>query len=68
VLYCPDMKTQFLTDTSGSKVAVVIPVQEYEDLLEDVADLATVAERRNDERLSLDEVKNRLIADGLLSG
>jgi len=62
------MKTQFLTDTSGSKVAVVIPVQEYEDLLEDVADLATVAERRNDERLSLDEVKNRLIADGLLSG
>ncbi len=62
------MKTQLLTDASGSKVAVVIPVQEYEDLLEDVFDLATVTERRNDERLSLDEVKHRLIADGLLLG
>lgn len=60
------MKTQFLTDSSGSKVAVVIPLQEYEDLLEDIADLATVAERRNDERCSLEDVKRRLISDGLL--
>lgn len=61
------MTTQFLTDDRGQKVAVVIPIGDYEELMEDVADLASVAERRDDERLSLDEVKKQLIADGLLS-
>jgi PHD/YefM family antitoxin component YafN of YafNO toxin-antitoxin module len=60
------MITQFLTDDDGQKVAVVIPIKDYEDLMEDVADLATVAERRDDERISLDEVKQQLNADGLL--
>lgn len=60
------MTTQFLTDDRGQKVAVVIPIGDYEELMEDVADLASVAERRDDERLSLDEVKKQLIADGLL--
>ena len=60
------MTTQFLTDDRGQKVAVVIPIAEYETLMEDVADLATVAERKNDERISLSELKEQLIADGLL--
>jgi hypothetical protein len=45
---------------------VIIPIDEYEDLMEDVADLACVAERRDDERTSLLELKKKLIADGLL--
>ena len=61
------MKTQFLTDDQGDKVAVVIPIKEYEELLNDIADLASVAERRNDERISLSDVKSSLISDGLLS-
>ena len=60
------MTTQFLTDESGKRVAVVLPVADFEELMEDVADLAAVAERRNEERVTLDEVKQRLIADGLL--
>jgi hypothetical protein len=62
------MQRQFLTDDAGKKVAVVIPIREYEDLLEDLQDLACVAERRDDERVSLEEVKKRLVADGLLPG
>lgn len=62
------MSTQFLTDGSGKRVAVVLPVEDYEELIEDVSDLAAVAERRNEERVSLEEVKQRLIADGLLPG
>lgn len=62
------MNTQFITDTDGGKVAVIIPIAEYEDLMEDVADLACVAERRDDERISLPELKKRLVADGLLTG
>ena len=62
------MNTQFITDTKGKKVSVVIPINDYKDLMEDVADLASVAERRNDDRISLEDVKNNLIKDGLLPG
>jgi PHD/YefM family antitoxin component YafN of YafNO toxin-antitoxin module len=60
------MTTQFLTDDRGQKVAVVIPIADYEALMEDVADLAAVAERRDDDRISLAELKEQLTSDGLL--
>ena len=60
------MGTQFITDENGQRTAVVMPVADYEELLEDVADLAAVAERREEKRVSLADVKQRLIADGLL--
>ncbi len=62
------MTTQFLTDDHGQRVAVVIPIADYESLMEDVADLAAVAERRDDDRISLSELKAQLTADGLLPG
>ena len=62
------MNTQYLTDDRGDKLAVVIPISDYEELMEDVADLAAVAERRDDETVVLSEVKKSLIADGLLPG
>ena len=62
------MNTQYITDTSGKRVSVIIPITDYENLIEDVADLASVAERRDDERISLDEVKANLVKDGLLQG
>jgi hypothetical protein len=59
-------ETQFLTDAHGQKIAAVIPIDEYEELLEDLNDLAMVAERRNEPRVSVEEVERRLKADGLL--
>jgi len=64
--YSSLMTTQFLTDDRGQKVAVVIPIADYESLMEDVSDLAAVAERRDDDRISLAELKEQLTADGLL--
>ena len=58
--------TQFLTDGEGRKVAVVLPVEEYEELLEDLHDLSVIAERRDEPRVSWDDVKRQLRADGLL--
>ena len=52
------MNTQYLTDEGGRKIAVVLPVQEFEELMEDVSDLAAVAERRGEERVSLAEVRH----------
>ena len=60
------MPTQYITDENGAKVAVVIPIADYDALMEDVADLVCVAERRDEERVSFEEVKKQLIADGLL--
>lgn len=57
---------QFVTDGEGRKVAVVLPVAEYEELLEDVQDLAVIAERRDEPRVPWEDVKRRLQADGLL--
>jgi len=57
---------QYLVDKNGHKTAVVIPVEEYEELLEDLHDLAVIAERRDEPTRSLDELKKRLKADGLL--
>jgi hypothetical protein len=62
------MTTQFITKPTGEKVAVVIPMREYEELMEDIVDLAAVAERRDEERVSLAEVKQHLVSDGFLPG
>jgi hypothetical protein len=58
--------TQYLTDASGAKVAAVIPIDEYEELMEDLNDLAVVAERRDESRIPFEEVKRRLQNDGRL--
>ncbi len=59
-------KAQYLVDDSGKKTAVVLPVEEYEELLEDIHDLAVIAERKDESTTSFDELKKRLEADGLL--
>jgi PHD/YefM family antitoxin component YafN of YafNO toxin-antitoxin module len=53
-------KPRYIVDESGHKTAVVIPVEEYEDLLEDVHDLAIIAERKNESTTSFDELKKRV--------
>lgn len=39
---------QYMTDASGERTAVVLPISEYEKLLEDLEDLAVVAKRRDE--------------------
>jgi PHD/YefM family antitoxin component YafN of YafNO toxin-antitoxin module len=56
----------YIVDESGHKTAVVIPLEEYEDLLEDLHDLAIIAERKNESTISFDVLKKRLRTDGLL--
>ena len=57
---------QYLLDASGKKAFVVLTAEEYEELLEDLHDLAVMAERRNEPRLSMEEFERGLRADGLL--
>lgn len=60
------IQTQYIVDEKGQKTAVVIPVEEYEELLEDIHDLAVIAERIDEPTISFDELKKRLKADDLL--
>lgn len=57
---------QFITDAKGTRTGVLLPLDEYESLLEDLQDLAAVAERRSEERVPFEEVKAQLRRDGLL--
>lgn len=45
---------------NGVASAVILPVQEYEDLLEDLHDLAVIASRKDEPLIPLSEVKKRL--------
>jgi hypothetical protein len=54
------LDTRFLVDSKGRKTAVVLPVRQYERLLEDLHDLAVVAERRSEPSITLAELKARL--------
>jgi len=39
---------KYITDDRGERTAVVVPIADYEKLLEDLEDLAVVAERREE--------------------
>jgi hypothetical protein len=57
---------RFVVDVNGKKTAVILPLKQYQKLIEDLHDLARVAERRNEEPISLEEMRRRLEQDGLL--
>jgi hypothetical protein len=47
-------------DAKGRRTAVVLPIAEYEQLVEDLHDLAVVAERRDEEPIDEAELTRRL--------
>jgi len=61
------METQrYIVDAKGKKRAVIIPMKEYRELLEDLHDLAVVAERRDEPVISSANLKEKLKTDELL--
>lgn len=61
-----EMNPQYLIDGSGKRKFVVLTIKEYEELLEDLHDLAVIAERRHEPTIALDAFKAKLAADGRL--
>jgi hypothetical protein len=57
---------QYLTDEAGTKTAVVLPIADYEKLLEDLDDLSAIAERREEPTIPHDQFKAELRRDGIL--
>ncbi len=50
----------------GKKRRVIVPISEYRKMMEDLHDLAVVAERRNEPTVTLEEMKRRLKSRGIL--
>ncbi len=57
---------QYVVDAEGRRKAVILSVERYEQMTEDLHDLAIVAERREEECISMDEMKRRLKQNGEL--
>jgi len=51
---------QYLTDVRGERTGVILSLEQYEKLVEDVHDLAVVGDRLDDELITFEELKERL--------
>jgi len=45
---------------NGKGTAVILPIEEYEELLQDLDDLAVIARRKGEPTIPLAEVKRRM--------
>ena len=59
------LDVQYITDAAGEKSAVILPIEQFYELLEDIEDLAVVAERRDEPTISHQQVVDELTKDGL---
>jgi hypothetical protein len=57
---------QYVTNQAGEKTAVILPINEFEQLLEDLEDLAAIAERRDEPTVSHLELIEELKRDGII--
>ncbi|MBE0437421.1 MAG: hypothetical protein IBX56_16645 [Methylomicrobium sp.] len=58
---------QFITNADGEKISVILSLDDYRELLEDLEDLASVAERKDEETIAWETVKKEIQDNGLLS-
>jgi hypothetical protein len=59
-------REKFILDKKGKKKGVVLSLRRYRRLMEDLHDLAVVAERRREKPLPMAELTRRLRQDGVL--
>ena len=56
---------QYLTDEAGEKTAVIVPIADYTRFMEDMEDLAAIAERRKEPCINHQDFVDELKRDGL---
>lgn len=55
---------QYATDAEGNKTAVILPIEEYEELMEDLHLSRVARERRDEPRRAFTEVVEELRSGG----
>jgi hypothetical protein len=61
-----DLHPEYITDQQGEKKSVILPISEFEELIEDIKDLAAVAERREEPTTSHEDLIAELKEDGFI--
>lgn len=51
---------EYVVGERGERKAVILPIEEYEELMEDMHDLRIIAERGEEETVSLEDFKKRV--------
>lgn len=61
-----ELNPQFITNAAGEKISVILPMDKFQELLEDIEDLAAIAERREEPTIPHDEFIKELKQDGII--
>ena len=59
------LELQYVTNDAGEKTAVILPIDQFRELIEDVEDLAAAAERRDEPTIPHKDLVAELKRDGL---
>jgi len=57
---------QYITDAHGERTAVILPLDEYQELLEDMHVIRVAEETKDEPRVPWKQVKAELVSDGKL--
>ena len=57
---------EYITDIKGRKTKVIMSLDSYNEIMEDLHDLSIVAERKNDSTISINKVYSDLKKNGLI--
>ena len=47
---------QFITNADGEKISVILPLADYQELIDDLEDLAAIAERKDEATMPFEAV------------
>jgi hypothetical protein len=59
-------KEKYIVNEKAAKTDIIILLDEQEELLEDLHDLAIIAERKDEPTVSLKELKKKLLDNGII--
>jgi hypothetical protein len=60
------LELQYVTNDAGEKTAVILPIDQFQELIDDIEDLAAVAERRDELTIPHKDLVAELKRDGLI--
>ena len=60
------LEIEYVTNRAGEKTAVIVPIDNFEELMEDIEDLAAVAERPEESGITHEQLLTELKKDALI--
>lgn len=57
---------EYITDIKGRKTKVIMTIDSYNEIMEDLHDLSVIAERKNDPAIPIEKVYSDLKKNGLI--